>query len=425
MTRPTRRRTVLLAAVTAAALVASACGRDSGEDDAPAEGEAVSQGKASGEINVWAMGTEGEKLSVLADDFMKDNPDAKVNVTAVPWDGAHNKISAAIAGQQTPDVTMLGTTWIGEFAKTGALDVVPSDFVSEEDFFPGAWETGVVDGTSYSVPWYVETRLLYVNSAVAEKAGITEPPATWDELKQAVKDMQEKGGAKWGTYLQPGQTGAWQTVVPFIWQNGGDVYDGENFTLDSPEATEALEYYQSFYTEGLSTKDRLREGETEPKILSGEIGSFVSGPWHIGLLNELGGEGKFELWPMPSGPGEANSFIGGSNMSVFKESKNRDAAWKFVSYLMQPEVQVKWYQTVNDLPAVQKAWDDEALSGDEQLKTFGDQLDKAKAPPSIPTWEQIAAGVDTELEKIAKGTATPADAAKAMQAQATSIGSGG
>ena len=425
MTRPTRRRTVLLAAVTAAALVASACGRDSGEDDAPAEGEAVSQGKASGEINVWAMGTEGEKLSVLADDFMKDNPDAKVNVTAVPWDGAHNKISAAIAGQQTPDVTMLGTTWIGEFAKTGALDVVPSDFVSEEDFFPGAWETGVVDGTSYSVPWYVETRLLYVNSAVAEKAGITEPPATWDELKQAVKDMQEKGGAKWGTYLQPGQTGSWQTVVPFIWQNGGDVYDGENFTLDSPEATEALEYYQSFYTEGLSTKDRLREGETEPKILSGEIGSFVSGPWHIGLLNELGGEGKFELWPMPSGPGEANSFIGGSNMSVFKESKNRDAAWKFVSYLMRPEVQVKWYQTVNDLPAVQKAWDDEALSGDEQLKTFGDQLDKAKAPPSIPTWEQIAAGVDTELEKIAKGTATPADAAKAMQAQATSIGSGG
>jgi multiple sugar transport system substrate-binding protein len=414
---------VLLAALTAVTLAASACGRDA-EDTSAKEGTAVSDGKASGDITVWAMGTEGEKLGVLADAFMKENPDANVTVTPVPWDGAHNKLAAAIAGQQTPDVTMLGTTWIGEFAKTGALDVVPTDIVKKDDFFPGAWETGVVDGTSYSVPWYVETRLLYVNKAVAEKAGITEAPKTWDDLKQAVKDMQTKGGAKWGTYLQPGQTGAWQTVMPFVWQNGGDIYDGSNFTMDTPEVTKALEYYKSFYDEGLSSKDRLREGETEPKVISGEIASFVSGPWHIGLLDELGGEGKYDLWPMPSGSGDATSFIGGSNMSVFKNSKNRDGAWKFVSYLMQPDVQVKWYQEVSDLPSVQSAWDDEALAGDTQLKVFGDQLDKAKAPPSIPTWEQIAAGVDTELEKVAKGTESAADAAKAMQAQATSIGTG-
>jgi len=423
MTRP-KRRTLLLAAVTAVALAASACGRDSGDGEAE-KGEKVAQGKASGNITVWAMGTEGEKLSALADDFMKENPDAKVTVTAVPWDNAHNKIAAAIAGQQTPDVTMLGTTWMGEFAKTGALDVVPPDFVKKDDFFPGAWETGVVDGTSYGVPWYVETRLLFVNKAVAEKAGITEAPKDWDSLTQAVSDMKTKGGAKWGVYLQPGQTGAWQTAMPFVWQNGGEVWDGKNFTLDSPEATEALEYYQSFYKDGLSTKDRIPDGQQEPKLLKGEIGAFVSGPWHIGLLNDLGGEGKYELWPMPSGSGDATSFIGGSNMSVFKNSKNRDGAWKFVSYLMKPEVQVKWYETVNDLPAVQSAWDDQTLSGDEMLKMFGDQLDKAKAPPSIPTWEQIAAGLDTELEKVAKGTESAADAAKAMQAQATSIGTGG
>jgi multiple sugar transport system substrate-binding protein len=413
----------LLATVAVAALALSACGRDS-DDGGAQQGEEVSGGAASGEISVWAMGTEGEKLSELADAFMEENPDAKVTVTPVPWDGAHNKLSAAIAGQETPDVTMLGTTWVGEFAKSGALDVVPPDFVDQADFFPGAWETGVVDGTSYSVPWYVETRVLYVNKAVAEKAGITEAPKTWDALKQAVSDMKTKGGAQWGTYLQPGQTGAWQTVMPFVWQNSGDIHDGQNFTLDSPQVVEALEYYKSFYDEGLSQKDRLREGETEPKIVSGEIASFVSGPWHIGLLDEVGGKGKYELWPMPSGSGDATSFIGGSNMSVFKNSENRDSAWKFVSYLMQPEVQVKWYQTVSDLPAVQSAWDDEALSGDPLLKVFGDQLDKAKAPPSIPTWEQIAAGVDSELEKVARGTTSPADAAKAMQDQATSIGTG-
>jgi multiple sugar transport system substrate-binding protein len=414
----------LVAALAVAALALSGCGRDEGGSGAK-EGEAVGAGKAKGDITVWAMGTEGEKLSVLADAFMKENPDAKVKITPVPWDGAHNKLAAAIAGQETPDVTMLGTTWVGEFAKTGALDVTPPDFVKEKDFFPGAWETGVVDGTSYSVPWYVETRMLYVNKAVAEKAGVTSAPKTWDELIQAGKDLQTKGGAKQGIYLQPGQMGAWQTVMPFVWQNGGDIYDGKKFTFDSPKVVEALDFYKSFYDTGLSSRDRLRDGETEPKILSGEIGAFVSGPWHIGLLNDLGGKGKYDLWPMPSGSGDYTSFIGGSNMAVFKNTKNRDGAWKFVSYLMKPDVQVKWYQTVADLPAVQAAWDDKTLAGDAQLKMFGDQLDKAKAPPSIPTWEQIAAGVDTELEKIAKGTESGADAAKAMQAQATSIGTGG
>ncbi|OLF13675.1 ABC transporter substrate-binding protein [Actinophytocola xinjiangensis] len=420
MTRPTR----LLAAVLAVTLLASACGRDDDGGGAAEEGAQLDQGKASGEITVWAMGTEGEKLSVLAEDFMKENPDARVTVTPVPWDGAHNKISTAIAGQETPDVSMLGTTWIGEFANTGALDVVPSDLVSEQDFFPGAWETGVVDGTSYSVPWYVETRLLFVNRAAAEKAGITEAPATWEDLHAAVTALRTKGGAKWGIYLQPGQTGAWQTVMPFVWQNGGDIHDGTRFVLDAAPNVEALAYYESFYADGLSTRDRLREGEPEPKLLSGEIASFVSGPWHIGLLNELGGEGKFELWPMPAGPGEYTSFIGGSNLSVFKEADNRDGAWKFVSYLMRPDVQVRWYQTVSDLPAVQAAWDDPVLADDPLLATFGDQLDTAKAPPPIPTWEQIAAGVDTELEKIAKGATSPEAAATAMQEQASAIGTG-
>src|SRR5215204_3594763 len=283
------KRTVVL--VGALVLALTGCGRDEGGNEAD-QGQQVQEGKASGELTVWAMGTEGEKLSELAKDFMAENPDAKVTVTAVPWDGAHNKIATAIAGRQTPDVSMLGTTWMGEFAGTGALDVVPPDLFKEDNYFEGAWQTGIVDGTSYAVPWYVETRLLYVNKDVAAKAGITKAPETWDELKSAVRDLQAKGGAQWGTYMQPGQQGAWQTAMPFVWQAGGDVLDGENLALDSPEAVEGWNYYKSYFDEGLSSKDQLRGGEWEPQFVSGAIGSFVSGPWHIGVLDELGGTGK-------------------------------------------------------------------------------------------------------------------------------------
>jgi len=406
----------------AAALALAGCGRDSGDGDAGAS-KPITAGKASGEITVWAMGTEGEKLSTFAADFMKDNPEAKVKVTPIPWDGAHDKIATAIAGRQTPDVSMVGTTWMGEFAKTGGLDPLPGGVVDPAAFFPGAWNTAVAGGTPYGVPWYVETRLIYVNKDVASRAGVTSAPKTWDEFMAAVKAFKEKGGAAWGVSLQPGGTGSWQTVLPFVWQNGGDVTGGgSGFALDSPQSVEALAYYKSFFDGGLAPKD-LAQGALEPDFAAGKIGAFVSGPWHIGILKEQGANGKFDLWHMP-GKQKATSFVGGSNLAVFKDAKNRDGAWKFVSWLSRPEVQVKWYQASSDLPAVKAGWDDPTLKADPLLSAFGAQLSDAKAPPAIATWEQIAGALDTEIEKLVKTDETAANAAKAMQQKATSIGTG-
>jgi multiple sugar transport system substrate-binding protein len=410
------------AAVAVAVVLALAgCGRgDSGGGQGAAK--PIGEGKAKGDITVWAMGTEGEKLGTLAADFMKENPDAKVKVTAVPWDGAHDKIATAIAGKQTPDVSLIGTTWMGEFAKTGGLDPTPADLVKKDDFYSGAWDTTVVNGTSYGVPWYVETRLFYVNKDVAAKAGVTAEPKTWDEFKADIKAFKEKGGAKWGINLQPGATGSWQSVMPFVWSNGGDISSGGKFTLDSPQAIEAYAFYKSFFDEGLSPKD-LPQGALEPAFVKGEIGAFISGPWHIGVLKDQGGDGKYTLWHMPTKQA-ATSFVGGGDLAVFKDAKNRDGAWKFVSYLSRPEVQAKWYKTVADLPAVKKGWDDPALGGDPLLSAFGKQLDDAKSPPAIATWEQVAAAFDGEVEKMAKAGEKPEDAAKAIQQQATSIGTG-
>ena len=100
---------------------------------------------------------------------------------------------------------------MGEFAEAGGLMPTPEGLVDEADFFPGAWGSTEVGGTSYGVPWYVETRVLYYRTDLAEKAGWAEAPQTWDELKQFAEDLQAKGGAEYGLSLQPGQTGSWQT----------------------------------------------------------------------------------------------------------------------------------------------------------------------------------------------------------------------
>jgi len=424
-----RRTSTPLAAgslALAAALALTGCGRDEGAGTSDAEAKDVAAGKASGEITVWALGAEGEKLEEIAAGFEEENPGASVKVTVIPFDAAYNKISTAIAGGQTPDVTTVGTTWLPEFAATGALDVTPTDLIDSSAFFDGSWATTEVDGTSYGVPWYTETRLIYYRKDLAEKAGVT-PEKGWsqDDLKAFAQALQDEAGAKWGINLQPGGQGSWQTYLPFAWQRGAELVDGEEFTFNTEPMQEALEYYASFFEEGLSPTD-LGEGGLETGFINGDIGAFVSGPWHMGILRDQGGpefEDKWALAPMPTEE-SGTSFTGGGDLVVFKDSKNRDTAWKFVDFLTQPEQQQKLYELVGSLPAVQSTWESGELSTDPLLAAFGEQLQDAKSSPAIETWEQVAAPLDDAIEQVSLGKSDAESALAAAEQKANSIGFG-
>ena len=174
-----RTTAITVACMTAAALTVTACGRsaDNGGSAAGQTGAAVSTGKATGTITVWAMGAEGDNLPKLTKDFEAANPGVKVQVTAIPWDAAHDKFTAAITAGKTPDVAMVGTTWMGEFASSDALDPTPRP-IDKSAFFDGAQKTTEVNGTSYGIPWYVETRVLFYRTDLAKKAGYDRRPRT-------------------------------------------------------------------------------------------------------------------------------------------------------------------------------------------------------------------------------------------------------
>ena len=420
----TRRAGAVLLAVTA--LVATACGRAEGGEAAGSsvESEPVAEGPVEGTVTVWAMGAEGENLEPLAELFMSENPDVDIQVTAVPWDAAHDKIATAIAAGETPDVSLVGSTWMGEFASTGALDQLPAGLIDPDDFFEGSFSTTEVDGVAYGAPWYTETRVLYYRTDLAEEAGITEAPQTWDELKALAVGMQD-AGAEHGITLQAGGTGSWQTFLPFAWQNGAELEGQDALTLDSPELVEAIEYYDSFFTEGLSPT-ALDPGALEAGFVDGSIGAFVSGPWHMSILDEQGGEEFRESWDVAPMPEEVtgSSFVGGGDLVVFRDSENRDAAWRFVEFLTRPEVQQEFYASASALPTNRTAWESGELADDARLAIFGEQLDQAQSPPVMATWEQVADAIDTELEKVTVGDLTAQDAATAMQAQADAIGTG-
>ncbi len=423
-----RLPSIALTAVAVSALALTGCGRETAQTPvAAAPAPVISAGPASGTITVWAMGAEGEKLPTLAKDFETANPGVTVKVTAIPWDSAHDKFTTAITASQTPDVAMVGTTWMGEFAGLGALDQTPPS-VDSGTFFDGAWSTTQVNGTSYGVPWYVETRLVYYRKDLAAKAGWTEPPTDWAGLKKMASDMQSKAGATWGIGLQAGGTGSWQSVLPFAWSNGAEITKdgGVAYNFDDPKILEAVKYYQSFFTDGIANPAAAATPTTEPDFVSGKVPMFISGPWTMSAVEAAGGPGfadKYAVMKLPTKQ-ISSSFVGGANLVVFKESKNRDTAWKFVNWLSTPAVQAKWYGISTDLPAVMSAWNDPALVKDAKLTVFGEQLATAKAPPSFPTWEQAVTTFDSEVEKITKTGKDAATALKTVQTQAQSIGTG-
>ena len=219
------------------------------------------------------MGTEGEMLQDFSAAFEEANPDATVNVTAIPWEAAHDKIAGAIASGETPDVSLIGTTWMGEFAEAGGLMPTPEELVDEADFFPGAWGSTEVGGTSYGVPGTSRPASSTTARTWPRRPAGPRRRRPGTSSSKFAQDMESKGGAEYGLSLQPGQTGSWQTVMPFAWSNGATLTneDGTEYTIDSPEMAEALDYYTSYFDEGLSPDPAARPGRARERLRQGHL----------------------------------------------------------------------------------------------------------------------------------------------------------
>src|SRR5579864_2297124 len=408
-------------AAVAALFLSTACSNSSSSNRSSNPGSTGASANSNSPVTltVWAMGDEGDKLgnSDVIQQFQQANPNIKVNVTAIPWNVAHDKLITAVAGKQTPDVTQLGTTWAGEFSKLNAMDDVPSS-INKSDFYQAAIDAGSYNGKLVGVPWYVDTRVLYYRTDLAQQAGINQAPQTWDDLNKLAQ-AYHNGGAKYGIALSSNN---WEEYVPFLYSAGGDIMQDNKFTLDSPAAVKALTEYVSFFQQNLTPQTEPQGFDVTQTFTAGDTPMFFSGPWHRSLIQKAGPnlEGKWATAMVPKDQ-SSTSFVGGAEFAVFKNSPNRDAAWKFVQYMTQPATQVAWYKDINDLPAIKSAWNDQTISNDASLKVFGDQLNSAKAPPSIPQWEEIAQQIDNWLQKACLGQVSPQDAATGMQQAATGI----
>ncbi|WP_264029021.1 extracellular solute-binding protein [Cellulosimicrobium sp. SH8] len=413
-------------------LALTACGRADNESTGGETGAGstttVDDAPAEGDITIWAMGEEGEKLPDFVQGFTDENPDANVEVTTIPWADVMTKFQTAVAAGTVPDAIMIGSSFMPTMVATGGLAPVPDGLVDSADFVEGAAASTVADGVEYGVPWYVETRVLYYRSDLAKAAGV-EAPTTWEELTAFAQAMQANGST-YGLQLPMGDAeDSTQVILPFYSQAGGSVLNeaGDAFDLDNQAMIDALDYYASFFTEGLSPLSGYGDSQNSA-FVDGSDPAFISGPWMVNVLADLQGEDWVEqnvaTVPVPAGSANNDSYIGGAHLGVFAEAKNADGAWKLVRWLAQPETQQAWFDATSDLPALTTAWDYEPLTSNPRTQVLQEQLDNTIAPPTVPSWDELSATIETEAEKVANGQVTSEDAAKAIQAKADTLGLG-
>jgi multiple sugar transport system substrate-binding protein len=426
-TRSRRRSLITTAAVASLAVFLTGCGRsDTTASDSP--GAVIDDAPATGTVEIWAAGNEGDFLPELAASFEADNPDVTINVTQVPFGDFDTKLQTAIASGSVPDMTYVFTSNLTASLKSGAFETVPDGLVDPSSFYDGAVDAVMAGDQMTAVPWYVETRALFYRSDLAAEAG-AEAPATWEEVVPFFEALQA-AGAEYGTGMDTvADQYTAQAVTPFVWQAGGDLLsaDGSEWTLDTPEAIAGFSQYQSYFTSGAAPETAPAFGEIEGDIVSGRIGSVISGPWEFAYLEEAGGEGyvadNIGVTTLPAGPGGNESLLDGGDLVVFKEANNRDAAWKFTRWLASPETQADWYEIAGVLPANVDAWDSPALQATPGLAVLDEQLASARALPLVTTWPEVAVIVGAAAEKVAHGT-SPAEALTEAQSKAEAVGVG-
>jgi multiple sugar transport system substrate-binding protein len=378
-------------------------------------------------LKFWAMGREGEVVTALMPEFERTHPGVRVEVQQLPWTAAHEKLLTAFAGDVMPDIFQLGNTWVPEFKAIGALQsldapVAASQLVKPSDYFPGIWDTNMVDGKLWGVPWYVDTRVMFYRRDMLARAGYSKPPQTWAEWMKAMSAIKHIVGPDNYAILLPSDE--FEPLLALALQQDEPLLrDGGRYgNFRSAGFQRSLQLYADMYAQKLAPLNRITNVYHEFGM--GYVSFYISGPWNMGEFKRRLPAEQQDSWmtailPGPSGP--AASIAGGSSLVLAAASKHQREAWQLIEYLSRTETMARFHELTGDLPPRRSNWTLPRLANDAYANAFGQQLERVKPAPKVPEWEQIATEMRLVAERVTHNELTVAQAAAELDAKADHI----
>ncbi len=372
-------------------------------------------GKSAGPVTVtfWEFFPEAT-VRPLVERFEAEHPDVRVEMQQLTWQSGLEKITAAAAAGNPPDLCELGSTWFSKFAANGALaDLTDDANRLRPDYL--MWDACTFDGKLYALPWMTGTRALFYNRALAGHAGLDpgRAPETWDDLLAFAKAVNDPARQVAGFGMNSGERYIqFKKFMPFAWGNGGSILspDQRHCTFDQPAVEQALDFYLKLKPYSLLEKQEV----LDQAFKDGKLGATVSGAWLLKTIarDAPGLDYGVALVPRPA-PDEGThaSFGGGELLAVFKKSQHREAALKLARYLIDgPQAMAVTRGEQSVLPAAVGAAGDSFFVANPRQAVFLKQLQTAVLPPNVENWVEIEDVVDSWLEKAVYGKAAPGEA---------------
>ncbi|MEM1360429.1 MAG: sugar ABC transporter substrate-binding protein [Pseudomonadota bacterium] len=326
------------------------------------------------------------------DRFMAENPDITVEVTTIPYPEYQQRLLTAVQGGNAPDIATLDQIWVAAFAQAGAVadltDFAKSAGLTRDNFFGGAWDSAVFNDRLYGIPFNVDVwQFSFFNQDLLDAAGVDpEQLGTFEGLRTAAEAMTGDGTFGVGLFGHRGE----DTVVvvnSFIFSNGGEVLNANGeCALDEAPAIEAMEYLQEMVQFAPSGILNANSGTMRELFLNGSLAiefwpaleqpTLQQSDINWGFVNGTAGAS-----------GEAVGTFGGWNLAVFESSENKEAAQKFIEFMVREDVNGDVVDLIPANTAAAEAFLKENREGPEAIL---EHLGNAKPRPLSARYLEVA-----------------------------------
>lgn len=349
----------------------------------------------------------------MAETFEKANPGSSIKIEMVNWDTLQQKLQTDIGGGTNADLAIIGTRWLLDFVKDDMAE--PLDGYMNAAFkgrFIGAFlAPGQIGGKTYGLPIAASARALYYNKETLTKAGFPNGPKTWNDVMAASKKIKASGGYGFGLQGKEIETDVYWYYS--LWTNGGDVVgkDGKA-AFASPAGIKAATLYKTMIDQGLTQPGVTNYSREDVQNLfkQGRVSMVISAPFLAKQIKKEAPTLKYGIAPVPMGTTNATYAVTDS-MVMFKNSKVKKTAWKFLDFLFTKAPRVAFTSGEGFLPTTKEEAGAPQFA-DADTKAFVNLLPTARFAPTITGWEDTAKAVSDAMQAVYLNKAKPADALK-------------
>ena len=392
------------------------------------------------ELSMYYPVAVGGPLTKIVDgmvaDFMKANPDIKVNaIYAGNYNDARIKALAALKSGKPAQLSVMFSIDIYELIEQGAI-VAFDDIVETAEekawlkkFYPALMENGMTQGKVWGIPFQRSTIVMYYNKDAFRDAGLdpAKPPATWGELVSMGKKLVKKSGGqtmRWGAMIP--STGYPYWMFGALTKQNGQVLmnaDGNKTYFDAPATVSALQFWHDLGNKhGVMPSGTIEWGTLRKSFLEGKTAIM----WHsTGNLTVVKKRAKFDFGVamLPASKGRGTP-TGGGNFYIFKKSSpaERKASMKLIRFLTQPQRTAEWSMKTGYIGTRPDAYETDALK--KYVASFPpaavarDQLKFATAELSTYQTGRVRKLLDDAIQAALVGTKSPQNALGSAQKQA-------